>query len=180
MGIWVRFSALLSIGLLSVSPAFAFDAQKLDNTIAVFRSGTTAEGYVAHNADRVLANLGGHWFGIISFSSSEVETAYDRLCHKNYSAIGEIDPNGFTVMREMEGQGQLHTRYQLMSGNVYSFTTPFDELVNYLALGPSPDIVKRRAAFYSNGIATINRVDEDTLVIQKNYQMPEIYVRCPD
>ena len=176
----MRFLALLSIGLLSASPAFAFDAQKLDNTIAVFRSGTTAEGYIVHNADRVLANLGGHWFGTVTFSSSDVETAFENLCRKNYSAINEVGPNGFTIVQGLEGQRQLQTRYQLMNGNVYSFTTPFDELVNYLALGPSPDIVKRRAAFYSNGIATINRVDEDTLVIQKNYQMPDIYVRCPN
>ena len=176
----MRFPALLSIGLLGANPAFAFDSQKLDNVIDVFRSGTTAEGYAVHNADRVLANLDGHWFGTISFSSSDVETAFDKLSRKNYSAIDDVGPNGFTVTQGTERQEQLHTRYQLMIGNVYSFTTPFDELVNYLNLRPAPDILKRRVALANNGTATINGVDEDTLVIQKNYQMPNIYVRCPN
>lgn len=53
--------AALVLALVMSTHAYAFDSQKLDQAIGVFRSGTTAEGYIAHNADRVLANLAGHW-----------------------------------------------------------------------------------------------------------------------
>lgn len=175
----MRFFLLLT-ALLTTSLAFAFDVQKLNNTIDVFRSGTTAEGYVAHNADRVLANLRGYWFGIILFSAAEVENAYDRLCQKNYSAIDEVGPNGFTLTSGKETERPLHVRFELIMGNVYSVVTPQDEYVRRLGLEGQTDFQKRAGALARNGIATIHRVDEDTLVIQKNYQMPEIYVRCPD
>ncbi len=171
---------LLFMALLTTSPAFAFDAQKLDNTIDVFRSSTTAEGYIAHNSDRVLANLRGHWFGIILFSAAEVENAYDRLCQKNYSAIDEVDPNGFTLTSGKESGALLHVRFELITGNVYSVVTPQDDYVRYMGLESATDFQKRVGALARNGIATIHRVDENTLVVQKNYQMPEIYVRCPD
>lgn len=69
-----------------------------------------------------------------------------------------------------------------MTGNVYVFTTPINEYLTMMGMNATqtPDATKRQAGFSNNGLATISRADEDTLVIQKNYSMPSIYVWCPN
>lgn len=66
-----------------------------------------------------------------------------------------------------------------MTGNTFVQTTPQEDIVKYLGIDAKTEFDKRIANSNQNGIATIIKPEEDIVVIQRNYGVPAVFVKCP-
>ncbi|QKD03856.1 hypothetical protein [Mesorhizobium loti] len=175
----MKVSAAFALALMFPSYAYALDSASYSKTLDVFMGGTTIEDYIAHYSDRILSNLQGKWVGMTGIGSSDFDSVFPKACGLNPYFISGVGPLGFDMVRGKDGSNQVHSHYSLMTGNTFVQTTPQEDIVKYLGIDAKTEFDKRIANSNQNGIATIIKPEEDIVVIQRNYGVPAVFVKCP-
>jgi len=178
-GFDMKLKVALAFALLFPNYAHAVDANSYSKTLDVFYGGSTVQDYIAHYTDRIVSNLQGTWISMSGIDSASFGSVFPKTCSLNPYYINNVTPLGFDMIRGKEGSKQIHSHYSLMTGNTFVQVTPQEELVQFLDIGSKTEFDKRMANTFQNGLVTIIKPEEGMLVMQRNYSVPTIFIKCP-
>lgn len=170
--------------VFSAVPAFAFDTEEYSRAAAVFLGKADANGpadYLLHAPKAIMSGLNGSWAAIPPVPSGDVGALLPKLCERMSVTFGGFSDTGFT---ESQGGGKVVTRYTVWTGNAFVKSTPPEQIYARLGFDKQPpsdklELTKQTANRLAQGIASMYRPSPDILVIQTNYSVPTLYVRCP-
>lgn len=133
-------------------------------------------------AEVLTRGLDGRWAPLLSFpTGGGFADLLADTCERLPATIRTTPEHGFVLTR---GNAKANAKYDVvftpMSGSMFGQYTAPGPIFDYLGIeeGAGTPSLRNNILRANNGIAAINRLDENILVIQTNYGPPSLYGRC--